>query len=190
MKFALVAAFCALLCAQTAILRLRVVEGDGIVHTGGSRATRPVTVEVTDETGQPVEGAAVSFHLPDEGPSGVFSTGIRTEIVLTGRDGRASVRGFRLNQNAGPFELRITASKDLARAAVVSPQVIADSGGAQAKPRSNKWLVVGLVAAGAGGGALAASLGRSGGRPAALATAAAPPVVLSVGAPVITVGKP
>ena len=47
--------------AQVAILQIRVIEGEGAVHLPGSRSSRPITVEITEETGKPVAGAAVSF---------------------------------------------------------------------------------------------------------------------------------
>jgi hypothetical protein len=52
--------------AQVAILQIRVIEGEGAVHQPASRSARPITVEITEETGKPVAGAAVSFHLPEE----------------------------------------------------------------------------------------------------------------------------
>ena len=94
-----------------AILLIHIVEGEGAVYAIGSRATRGVTVQVTDETGKPVESAVVSFRLPDDGPTGEFSSGMRTEIVPTGADGRANVWGMQWNRVTGPLEVRITAAK-------------------------------------------------------------------------------
>jgi hypothetical protein len=82
-----------LLCsaiAQVAVLQIHFIEGEGAVHAPGSRTPRPLTVEVTDETGKPVSGAAVSFHLPDEGPGGAFANGLRTEVAITDVQGRVS----------------------------------------------------------------------------------------------------
>src|ERR1700679_232663 len=62
-----------------AILQIKVVEGDGAVYATGSRATRGIAIQVTDETGRPVDGTSVSFRLPDEGPSGSFVNGSKTE---------------------------------------------------------------------------------------------------------------
>src|SRR5450759_2238919 len=76
---------------EVAILQIRVVEGEGAVQAAGSRATRGLSVEVTDETGKPVGGAAVNFRLPDEGPGGVFANGMKTEVVITAPDGRATL---------------------------------------------------------------------------------------------------
>ena len=184
--------------AQVAILQIRVIEGEGAVHAPGSRSPRPLTVEVTDETGKPVEGAAISVHLPEEGPGGVFANGMRTEVAVTDSHGHASVHGLQLNRAPGPFQIRIVASKEQARAGMVSFQYIAEPGsGAAATAGSShgyrKWMVLAVLA---GGGAAAGILaaGKSGGTPAPAAAsvppATVPTVTLTIGAPAITVGKP
>ncbi len=187
----LLAAICVSLCAQTVIVRLRVVEGDGAVHPAGSRSARPLTIEVTDETGQPIHGAAVSFRLPEEGPGGVFSNGLGTDVVISGSNGHASVHGMRLNRSAGPFEIRVTASKDQVRAGMVVRQFVAGGppGAAAKPPVSRKWVVAGLIAAGALGGVLGATRG-GGGPVASPGPPQPPPVVLTIGAPTVTIGKP
>lgn len=181
-----------LLVGQTAILQVRVVEGEGAVHAPGSRSSRNLTVEVTDETGRPVEGAAVSFRLPEEGSGGTFANGLQTDLIMTGADGRASVRGFLLNRTPGPFQIRITVAKDRARAGIVSSQYIGESQTAPATPAATKkkgrgkWIVLAVVAAGAAGG-IVAGMSRSGG-----SSGASQPTspTLTIGAPTITIGKP
>jgi hypothetical protein len=74
-----------------AVLQIRIVEGEDAAYALGSRSTRGVTVEVTDESGKPVEGATVSFRLPEEGPGGAFANGSKTEIATSRPDGRAGV---------------------------------------------------------------------------------------------------
>lgn len=177
------------------IVQLRVVEGEGGVYGAGTRATRGITVQVTDEAGKPVEGAAVSFRLPDEGPSGVFASGLRTEVVMTKQDGRAGIWGMQWNKTPGPFEIRITAVKDQARAGIVSSQYLSDheqakvggsSGGFQASHHSrNKWLLVTAAVAGAGAALVFAK--SSAGSPAATAAPTAPTVI---GTPTVTIGPP
>jgi len=111
---------------QIAVLQIKVLEGEAVVHPPGARIAHPLTVEVTDEAGRPVAGAAVSFQLPPEGPSGLFSNGLRTDLVLTDESGRASIHSVQLNRTSGQFRIRITAVKEQARAGAVSTQYIAE----------------------------------------------------------------
>ena len=113
--------------AQVAVLQIKVLEGEGAVHPAGARIAHPLTVEVTDETGRPVAGAAVSFQLPPEGPSGLFSNGLRTDLILTAAAGRASIHSVQLNRTGGQFRIRITAVKEQARAGAVSTQFIGEN---------------------------------------------------------------
>jgi hypothetical protein len=130
---ALVLVFPGLIGAQVTTVQLKVVEGDGVTHAAGGRAVKSLTVEVTDETGHAVTGAAISFHFPEQGPSGIFVNGLRTDVVISDAAGRASVRGFQLNHTAGAFQIRITAAKDQARAGIISTQYVSDpKGGAAA----------------------------------------------------------
>lgn len=175
------------------IVQLKVVEGEGAVYRTGARATRGLTVLVTDEAGQPVPGASVSFSLPDSGASGVFASGLRTEVVTTDVNGRASVWGMQWNKTAGPMEIRITAVKDQARAGIVSTQylndtVIPQAGGEGTFKASHsgktKWF---LIAAGVAGGAAAGFL-LGGSHGAAASTT--PAATLSIGTPSIIVSHP
>jgi hypothetical protein len=175
-----------------AILQIRIVEGEGAVYPIGSRATRGVTVQVTDETGKPVESAAVSFRLPDDGPTGAFSSGMRTEIATTSADGRASVWGMQWNRLTGPLEVRIAAAKGQARAGTVCGLFLSDAVTA-AEPRSLKapnwrshrkiWIGVAIAAGAFAGVAAATSRGTPG---TAAGTVSAP----QIGTPTITIGKP
>jgi hypothetical protein len=171
------------------------MEGEGAVHPPGSRSSRPLTVEITDETGKPVTGAAVSFHLPEDGPSGNFVNGLRTAVATTDSRGLAALHGLQVNRIPGKFQIRIVASKEQARAGAVSSQYVGElPAGAASTPAARvvhgrgKWIA---LAALAGAGAIAATVlgtGRSGSTPASPATPAAP--TLTIGAPGISVGKP
>ena len=193
----------ALLGAQTvsvseiSILQIRIVEGEGTVHRAGTRAVQPLVVQITDETGKPLDHVAVSFRLPDDGPSGAFPNGLRSEIAITGADGRVTVHGIRWNDLAGPLQIRITAARDKARAGAVVSQYLSDavpsrptavkSGGG----RSYKWAILAIAAASVGGG-VAANMARgssaSAAGPITPAAVTAPPI--SIGTPSITIGKP
>lgn len=197
--------------AQVAILQIQVIEGEGGIYSPGGRSNRPLVVEVTDETGRPVAGAAVNFHLPEDGPSGTFGNGLRTDVVLTDERGRATLRVMQVNRTPGRFEIRITASKEQATAGLVSFQYIVDpstgiaSAGAGASRagatsrapasssgHSHKKLAIILAAVGAGAaaGVLAGHSGGSGPAAATTPTNATSPIPPSIGAPTITVGKP
>ena len=188
----------ALAANASVIIQLKVVEGEGVVYRTGVRATRGLTVLVTDENGKPVENAAVSFRLPEEGASGLFNSGLRTEVVTTGPDGRASVWGMQWNKTPGPMEIRITAVKDQARAGIISTQYLNDTAVPQAAPQAGsegtfkashksktKWLVIGALV----GGAAAAGMvfGQSHSAAPAASTA---PAGISIGTPSIIVGHP
>ena len=177
-----------------ALLRIRIVEGDGAAYAIGSRATRGITVEVTDETGKPVDKAAVAFTLPDDGPTGSFSSGMRTEVVTTGADGRASAWGMQWNRVTGPMEVRITAAKGQARAGAICGLLLTnalvsteprDTPGPSVFTRHRKiWIGVAIAAGAFAGAAAATSRGTP--APAAAAGVNAP----QIGTPTIIIGKP
>jgi hypothetical protein len=180
--------------SDPATLAIRIVEGDDAVYATGSRATRGLTVLITDETGHPVEGAIVSFVLPASGPGGLFSTGSQTEIATTHSDGRAAVWGMRWNRTAGSFEIRITAAKGAVRAGTASAQtlsdapILKDAAPAKTGPRlgSHKLLWISLILAGA---AAAGTAGLVGGKGPG-ASAATPVAVLQIGPPTLSLGHP
>jgi hypothetical protein len=124
---ALVFAFPCVAVAQIAILQIKVLDGEGAAHPAGAHVSRPLTVQVTDDMGQPVAGAAVSFQLPPEGPSGLFSNGLRTDLAITDTAGHATIHSIQLNRTGGQFRIRITAVKEQARAGIVSFQYIKDA---------------------------------------------------------------
>jgi hypothetical protein len=173
-----------------AILRIRVLEGEGAVYHIGARATRGVTVQVTDETGKPVDGARVSFRLPESGPTGVFSTGARTEIATTRADGRASVWGMQWNRSPGAFEIRVTAEKGQTRAGAVCAQYLSDSPETAVQtarmgpPRGHRWMWLALGVAGAAAAGAVAAASKSKPEPASTASS------VTIGTPTITLGHP
>ena len=190
------------------ILQIQVVEGEGAVHGLRTRSGRPVSVQVTDETGRPVEGAAISFRLPEEEPSGVFANGLKTELLISGKDGKASVWGIQWGSAPGPLRIRVTAAKDTARAGVFVSQYlieakdgVAEGGAAKRKssggsgPRigRGKLITATLLAAGAVAGGLVLSRGGAtaaaggGAAVSAGASTAQPP---QVGPPLIRITKP
>jgi len=180
--------------SQNTDLHVRVLEGEGAIRLPGSRSSHPIAVEVTNEAGGPVEGAAVSFHLPEDGPGGTFTNGLHTDVVTTDVQGRAVAHSLLMNRTPGRFSIRIVAAKGQARAGMVSFQYIASPvESAKHKPVVSrgklKWLVIGGVAGGAiAAGAIAS--GRSNQAATATAGVTTPVTGVTIGAPSITVGKP
>lgn len=181
---------------EVTILQIRVVSGEGSIHTAGTRMTQPLSVLISDETGRPVEGATVSFQLPDEGASGLFEGGLRTQIATTGTDGRASTTGIRWGAVTGSAEIRVTAVKAKARAGTLVSVFVTEPV-ATAKPAAaptatkqgggkGKWIALTLVIAGAAAGGLAAGLSQGGSN---TPSQPAPPPV-QIGVPSITIGRP
>ncbi|HTB12652.1 MAG TPA: hypothetical protein VK752_13815 [Bryobacteraceae bacterium] len=176
-----------------AILQIRVLEGEGVAYPLGGRATRGVTVQVTDETGKPIEAASVSFRLPDEGPSGAFANGSRTEITMSKADGKASAWGMQWNRTEGSFEIRITAVKGQARAgtvcAVYLSKLTATSESGSTSPlklgKNHKWLWITAAVAGAAVAVVAATALR--GKSTPVGPAVTP---TTIGIPSIVVGAP
>lgn len=170
------------------------------MYAAGSRATRGIAVQVTDETGKPVPNAAVNFRLPENGVTGTFNSGGKTEIVNTNAEGRAEVWGMQWGRAAGPLELRITASKGATRGGIVCPLYISDAPVLTGANKDNNappehkvggskkklWILIGAAAAAsvavvgvaaAGGGTAAATPGP----------VTSPP---QIGNPTITISRP
>ena len=188
--------------AQVAILHIQVIEGEGAVNAPGARNARPLTVEVTDETGKPVEGASVSFHLPEEGAGGTFGNGLRTDVTVTDSRGRANLHTMVLNRTPGRFAIRVVASKEQARAGTVTFQYIAapKNGDATASATKSspsfwhgpmKWVAIAVLAGGAAAaGAILAGKSGSSSASSDPATSTTSTSTITIGSPTLSVGKP
>lgn len=164
------------------------------MHGSESKCSRPIVVEVTDETGRPVEGAAISFRMPEEGPGATFDRGMRTDIRVTTPDGRAAVYECQTGRLTGPFQVRVTAVKSQIRAGTVVAQYVSDapvkSKGSTIVRRSGggrKWLLIAAIAGGAAAAGLTVGMGRGG---AGSTAPAAPPTPPQIGVPTISIGGP
>jgi hypothetical protein len=147
-------------------LNLVIVEGDGAINNIKQRTAREPIVQVEDENHRPIAGAAVMFSLPNNGASGVFANGGRSVTVLTDSQGRAVARGLKLNKASGQMQIRVNASYQGQTASTVITQTnmvaAAAAGGAAAGAGISGKMIAILVAigaAGAVGGAIAATHG-------------------------------
>lgn len=184
--------------AGQAGLRVEVVEGAGAVVPAGMLSSRRFTVVVKDAQGQRIQGATVRFRLPAEGPSGTFSSGLRSETALTDAHGRATVYGIQWANLPGKVEMEVIAAHESQRGSAVIPVELSRRAAASREDRANpsfkapssgrKWLILALVGAGAAAGAGLA--GKGGGKGAVYEPPAAVIVPPSIGTPTITVGKP
>ncbi len=171
--------------AQQPGLHIEIVEGDGAINNINQKINVVPVVEVRDESGKPVEGAAVVFFLPTQGPGGTFANGTNTLNATTDRQGRAAANGIRLNRQTGKFDIRVTASQggQTASATITQTNVSGvSSSGAGGGSSKKIWILLAVAGAAAGIGVLVA-LHHGSSTP-----SGPPPIVITAGTP--TVGGP
>ncbi len=170
-------------------LQLLIVEGDGAINNVKQRVNRETIVQVEDENHRPIAGAAVIFFLPNQGPGGTFPNGSTTFTTTTNAQGQATVRGIQYNQQAGPMQMRVTASFGGQTASLIVNQTNmigpATAGGSSSAGMSagTKWLIIAAIAGGAAAAGIVA--GTHGGGSTATPT---PTVTITAGS--ATVGAP
>ena len=86
------------------------IEGEGAINNIHQQVNRPAVVVIEDENKTPLSGVAVSFFLPNDGPSGVFPNGSRVLTVFTDEKGVAMSRAVRFNQLVGIMPIRVSAT--------------------------------------------------------------------------------
>lgn len=158
----------------------------------GQMSSRRVTVEIDDAAGKPASGVAVTFKLA----SGRFASGMTSEVLLTGADGKASVFGIHWDDQPGPASIEVIAAAGAVRTeAEISVELAATTGGERlvaSSGTSKKWLWISLAVAGAAGGGLFALRGQgsttTGGGTVPSGPSTLPPP--QVGGPSIIIGKP
>ena len=132
--------------AQDSGLKIFVLEGEGAFNNVKRRVGRDPVVEVRDDSGRPVAGAAVSFTLPISGAGGTFLNGSRTFATTTDEQGRAASKGLKPNFTEGRFNIHVIASANGKGASAVISQSNTLAGGsiagAQAGGRGDRKSVV------------------------------------------------
>lgn len=190
--YILVAAGCVSQANAGPGLTVLVKRGEGMAARAGDVSSRPIEVLVTDDSGKPAGGATVTFSLPKEGVSGRFSSGLLSESVLTAADGVASVAGIAWNDTVGECLMQIKASRrGEVGAAVLVVSVKPGNGETRTitgRSGKAKWLIVAMAAGGAMAGLALA--GKKGSTSPVGAVQAPASVAPSLGAPIISIGKP
>jgi hypothetical protein len=115
-------------------LQLRVIDSDGTSAPAGSHTKKNITIEVTDANGVPVGGAAVTFRLPDSGPSGKFADGSSASVAYTDASGRAHAGNVSWSSAAGVADIRITAAKGASHTGILFEETLTPGQSAQSKP--------------------------------------------------------
>ena len=140
-----------LVSAQTGGLKIVVLQGEGARNSIRSRSATSPVVEVRDEADKPVNGAEVVFQLPASGAGGVFNGWMRTQTVRTNSQGQAASSGLTPNDEAGRFNIRVTAQHGGSNASVVIAQSNINGSGGSSNGSSSKkaWIWVGVIAAAA-----------------------------------------
>ncbi|MGA2594374.1 MAG: hypothetical protein ABSH32_31115 [Bryobacteraceae bacterium] len=146
-----------LMCATLArsadnLPKIEIVEGDGAINNIRLHRAKEPVVRVLDQDGHPMPNVAVTFLLPNNGPSGTFADGQTFLTVMTDDNGQAVGRGLRPNSSAGQFQIRVTASFGgrAATANVTQTNAEPASGGGSSKTILIVLLIGGAAAAGAG----------------------------------------
>lgn len=95
---------------DTPPFHITVVEGEGAINNIHQIVNRAATVIVEDENKTPISGVAVTFFLPNDGPSGLFPNGSKVLTVFTDDKGIALSRPIRFNNLVGIMPIRVSAS--------------------------------------------------------------------------------
>ncbi len=173
-------------------LSLVVLEGEGGLIGLGMKTTRDPLIQVVDQDGRGVAGAAVVFTLPLNGASGEFGDGSKTLTIVTDDQGRAAARGFRANRIAGKYSIYVNASYRgrSARALITQFNMETPGSARPGKGGGGSGKIVAILAvvgaAAAAGAVVALRKNDKGGSAAASAT----PSIITITADPGTVGPP
>lgn len=170
-------------------LKVTVLEGEGAKNSIRARTAAAPVVEVKDAADKAVVGAEVIFQLPAVGPSGIFNGWLKSQTVRTDEQGKASATGYTPNSEPGRFNIKVTATlgSQTGQAIVSQANVEGDGskGGGAAASKSGTWkYILGVGAAAAIIGAVAATRGGTATTTAAITN----PVTITAGG--VTVAGP
>jgi hypothetical protein len=172
--------FTNLLRAQEPTLHIAVIAGEGARQQISEKVRVEPAVQVQDQTGKSIEGAAVVFTLPSSGPGGTFENGSHSLTVSTDVQGRAIAHGIHLNRLKGPFDIHVAATFENLSATAEISQISVTSVKRSSGPfgvSTKTWVLVGLGAILIAGAIIGAKQLRGGPNPNILTAAPGVPVV-------------
>jgi hypothetical protein len=119
-----------------------------LVQAGANRmnddvSTWEIRVQVQDNNGRKIRGAAVVFQLPPG--SGTFLNGSTTLTMVTDDNGQAVARGFRKGKLVGMFLIDVSASYNGLRTSTKIPQENPKPAPSIAQAPSKKWIFIGAA---------------------------------------------
>ena len=170
-------------------LRVMALAGEGEMNDLERKIMAPLVVDVLDQNSRPVEGAAVVFRFPLNGPSASFSNGEKAKTVRTNADGQAAAVDWIADGGVGKFQVRVNASRgnELGEAVVSMSNVNRITEDMKAKDKgkhksvwSSRWVKIG-IAAGAAGAVAGIILATRGGS--STSTVSASPGSPTIGGP-------
>lgn len=169
-------------------LKVMVLAGDGELNDLERKIMAPLVVDVLDQNSRPVEGAAVVFRFPLNGPSASFSNGEKARTVRTNADGQAAAVDWIANGAVGKFQVQVSVSRgnELGEAVIsmsnvnrITEDMKSKSKGKHKSVWSSRWVKIGIVAGAAGAVAGIVLATRGGSTP----TVSASPGTPTIGGP-------
>ena len=169
------------------LLRVIVLQGQDATHEAARGLAALTVVEVRDENDKPVEGAAVTFRIPQDAQAGSFAGGKLSYTGRTNSQGQVGMTGFIPSQQPGNLDITVTAVfGNLMGQAKLSQRTVASLlPTVKSKTFWQKWKWPILIGVGAaiGGAVWAGTRGSGGG-----AKLPDPTIIVSPGGPIVIGG--
>jgi hypothetical protein len=144
--------------------RVLVIRGDGAVNNISAQTAEEPVVEIRDDNGNPIEGAAVTFFVPATGPSVVFGGGATILGTVTDGAGRAAGTEMIPNDVQGSFQIEVQVAYQQRTATTTITQTNTLTGQLEGGGSSTTMIVIlGIIGGAAAGLGLALTGGGNGG---------------------------
>jgi hypothetical protein len=165
-----------------------VIRGDNGVNNISTRTAEEPIVEVRDSDLNPIEGAAVTFFLPQSGPGATFGGGGTIQGTQTDSTGRAVGTELTPNDLVGQFEIEIQVTYEQQTVSTSISQRNTLTGIVESGGGSSAAVILGIVGAAAAGVGLALARRSGGGGGGGTPPPSSTPIRITPGTP--TVGEP